>query len=168
MISHPRHASPPRLMAHQPIRSPTTLESSTRVHRPESVADNVSFWTDTSKSLGLLIAALVVVICFALIAAIVIVTTVEMYIVTYAGIILLGFGGSTFTKDYAVKYLTYAVSVGLKLMVMGLVVSIGQSILTSTAQGFQNKTNTEVYLVCRLLLEKKTNIIIFTHHYTSH
>ena len=88
-----------------------------------------------------------IVICFALIAAIVIVTLVEMYIVTYAGIILLGFGGSAFTKDYAVKYLTYAVSVGLKMMVMGLVVGIGQSILTSTAQGFQNKTNTEVYIV---------------------
>src|SRR4051812_41387123 len=113
----------------------------------QKLADNVSFWTDTSKSLGLLIAALVVVICFALIAAIVIVTTVEMYIVTYAGIILLGFGGSTFTKDYAVKYLTYAVSVGLKLMVMGLVVSIGQTIITSTASNFQNQSNTEVYIV---------------------
>src|SRR3954452_15359473 len=113
----------------------------------QKLADNVSFWTDTTKSLALLIAALVIVICFALIAAIVIVTMVEMYIVTYAGIILLGFGGSAFTKDYAVKYLTYAVSVGLKLMVMGLVVGIGQSILTSTAQGFQNKTNTEVYIV---------------------
>src|SRR3954462_3758270 len=113
----------------------------------KKLPDNVSFWTDPSKSLGLLIAALVIVICFALIAAIVIVTMVEMYIVTYAGIILLGFGGSAFTKDYAVKYLTYAVSVGLKLVVMGLVVGIGQSILTSTAQGFQNKTNTEVYIV---------------------
>ena len=113
----------------------------------QKLADNVSFWTDTTKSLALLIAALVIVICFALIAAIVIVTMVEMYIVTYAGIILLGFGGSAFTKDYAIKYLTYAVSVGLKLMVMGLVVGIGQSILTSTAQGFQNKTNTEVYIV---------------------
>jgi type IV secretion system protein TrbL len=113
----------------------------------QKLADNVSFWTDTTKSLALLIAALVIVTCFALIAAIVIVTMVEMYIVTYAGIILLGFGGSAFTKDYAVKYLTYAVSVGLKLMVMGLVVGIGQSILTSTAQGFQNKTNTEVYIV---------------------
>src|SRR3954462_8366269 len=113
----------------------------------KKLPDNVSFWTDPSKSLGLLIAALVIVICFALIAAIVIVTMAEMYIVTYAGIILLGFGGSAFTKDYAVKYLPYAVSVDLKLMVMGLVVGIGQSILTSTAQGFQNKTNTEVYMV---------------------
>src|SRR5689334_14829965 len=33
----PRHGSPPRLMAHQPIRSPTSQESLTRVHRPESV-----------------------------------------------------------------------------------------------------------------------------------
>src|SRR5215211_2455999 len=45
----------------------------------QKLADNVSFWTDTTKSLALLIAALVIVTCFALIAAIVIVTMVEMY-----------------------------------------------------------------------------------------
>src|SRR4051794_6941045 len=39
MISNPRHASPPRLMAHQPTRFPTTQESSARVHRPESVSE---------------------------------------------------------------------------------------------------------------------------------
>jgi len=42
MISNPRHGSPPRLMAHQPTRAPTTQESSTRVHRPESVSE--PFW----------------------------------------------------------------------------------------------------------------------------
>ena len=35
MISNPRHASPPRLMAHQPTRFPTTQES-----QPESIARN--------------------------------------------------------------------------------------------------------------------------------
>src|SRR4051794_28375266 len=38
MTSNSRQGSPPRLMAHQPIRSPTTLESPTRVHRPASVS----------------------------------------------------------------------------------------------------------------------------------
>src|SRR4051794_2408472 len=38
MISNPRHGSPPRLMAHQPTRSPTSQESSIRVHRPEPVS----------------------------------------------------------------------------------------------------------------------------------
>ena len=42
MISNPRHASPPRLMAHQPTRFPTTQESSARVHRPESVSTDVA------------------------------------------------------------------------------------------------------------------------------
>src|SRR5215207_433084 len=113
----------------------------------QKVVQNVSFWSDTSKSVGLIIAALVVVFCFALLAAIVIVTIVEMYIVTYAGIILLGFGGSNFTKDYAVKYLTYAVSVGLKLMVMALVVSIGEGIITSIANSFSNSSTKDVFTV---------------------
>jgi len=112
----------------------------------QKVVQNVSFWSDTSKSVGLIIAALVVVFCFALLAAIVIVTIVEMYIVTYAGIILLGFGGSNFTKDYAVKY-PYAVSVGLKLMVMALVVSIGEGIITSIANSFSNSSTKDVFTV---------------------
>src|SRR4051812_39867204 len=37
MISNPRHGWPPRLMPHQPTRCSTTLESSTRVHRPDPV-----------------------------------------------------------------------------------------------------------------------------------
>ena len=86
-----------------------------------------------------LIAALVIVVCFALIAAMMIVTLVEMYIVSYAGIILLGFGGSSFTKDYAVKYLTYAVSVGIKIMMMTLVVSVGQSIHDRSGSELQRR-----------------------------
>src|SRR5206468_2674069 len=113
----------------------------------QNILNEVSLWKDAGKAIVLCLAAFIIIVCFALIAVMMIVTLVEVAIVTYAGIILLGFGGSAFTKDYAVKYLTYAVSVGLKLMVMGLVVGIGQSILTSTAQGFQNKTNTEVYIV---------------------
>src|SRR5690242_12332114 len=42
MLSNPRHGSPPRLIAHQPTRAPTTQESSIRVHRPESVSLQIS------------------------------------------------------------------------------------------------------------------------------
>ena len=86
----------------------------------QKILNEVSLWKDAGKAIVLCLAAfIIIVICFALIAAIMIVTLVELSIVPYAGIILLGFGGSAFTKDYAVKYLTYAVSVGMKLMVMG-------------------------------------------------
>src|SRR3954447_17342330 len=46
MTSNPRHGSPPRLMAHQPIRSPTTQECAARVHRPESVSVCGLSWPD--------------------------------------------------------------------------------------------------------------------------
>src|SRR5215208_6560897 len=48
MISNPRHGSPPRLMAHQPTRFPTTQESSIRVYRP----DPVSFPLSSQPRLG--------------------------------------------------------------------------------------------------------------------
>ena len=76
-----------------------------------------------------------------------IVTLVEVAIVSYAGIILLGFGGSSFTKDYAVKYLTYAVSVGIKIMMMTLVVSVGQSIMIAQAQNFKGDNINEIIVV---------------------
>ena len=84
----------------------------------QKILNEVSLWKDAGKAIVLCIAAFIIIVCFALIAAMMIVTLVEVAIVSYAGIILLGFGGSSFTKDYAVKYLTYAVSVGIKIMMM--------------------------------------------------
>ncbi|GEJ56653.1 P-type conjugative transfer protein TrbL [Anaeromyxobacter diazotrophicus] len=80
-------------------------------------------------SLGFLISALVVVICFALIAASLVVALVEMYVVTSAGVLFMGFGGSRFTKEIALRMLVYAVSVGAKLFVISLVVGLGESMI---------------------------------------
>ena len=102
---------------------------------------------DAGKAIVLCIAAFIIIVCFALIAAMMIVTLVEVAIVSYAGIILLGFGGSSFTKDYAVKYVTYAVSVGIKIMMMTLVVSVGQSIMIAQAQNFKGDNINEIIVV---------------------
>ncbi len=56
----------------------------------------------------------VVVICFSLVAAIFVSVMVEMYVGLLAGMIMLGLGGSSFTKDFAVRYLVYAFGVGMK------------------------------------------------------
>ncbi len=80
-------------------------------------------------------------VCFALIAAFLVLALVESYIVISAGVIFMGFGGSRFTKDYALKILIYAMSVGAKLFVMQLIVGLGQQIFNQLMQNFQTNTS---------------------------
>ncbi len=97
-------------------------------------------------SLGLIVCALVILVCFALIAAFLILALVESYIVISAGVLLMGFGGSRWTKDYALKVITYAVSVGAKLFVLQLLVALGQQIFTSLAQNFETSLS-DIFVV---------------------
>ncbi|MDA8232800.1 MAG: P-type conjugative transfer protein TrbL [Magnetospirillum sp.] len=81
--------------------------------------DQFSLWPDKiGIAIALLIAGIAIVICLVLIAAMLIETTIESYFVQYAGIVFFGFGGTRWTKDYAIKILSYAVSVGAKLFAL--------------------------------------------------
>ena len=79
-------------------------------------------------------AMVVVVISFSLVAAIFVAVMVEMYVGLLAGMIMLGLGGSSFTKDFAVRYLVYAFSVGMKLMALVMIARIGSDILLGLAE----------------------------------
>ncbi len=76
------------------------------------------------------VTALIVMISFALIAAELVVSLVESYIVVSAGILLLGFSANRFTAQYTSKYLSYAVSVGVKLFVLYLIIGVGSILAT--------------------------------------
>lgn len=75
----------------------------------------------------------VVVVCFSLVAAIFVAVMVEMYVGLLAGMIMLGLGGSSFTKDFAIRYLVYAFSVGMKLMALVMIARIGSETLLGLA-----------------------------------
>lgn len=105
----------------------------------DQMTSAVSFWDSAVDSLGLLFAALIVIIVFALISAYLVMTMVEIWIVLYAGIILLGFGASRFTKDFALKYLIYALSVGMKLFLMMLIIGIGQTFINQWVANWENQ-----------------------------
>ncbi len=100
------------------------------------VLDKLSVWSP-GNSVALLIAALVIIVCFALITAQIVFIKCEAYITMSAGILLLGFGGSSFTKEYAINFMRYAFSVAFKLFVLQLLVGVGLSFIlefeTSTA-----------------------------------
>jgi type IV secretion system protein TrbL len=75
----------------------------------------------------------VVVICFSLVAAIFVAVMVEMYVGLLASMIILGLGGSSSTKDFAIRYLIYAFGVGMKLMVLVMIAKIGLEVLLGVA-----------------------------------
>ena len=101
------------------------------------ISQNVSWW-HAESSLALLIAALIIIIVFALLAAMLLLVLIEMYIAINGGVILLGFGGCSWTSDFAKKYLLYCVSVGMKLMVIQLLIGLGQQMIMNWCDNIQN------------------------------
>ncbi|MGX9393904.1 P-type conjugative transfer protein TrbL (plasmid) [Nitrobacteraceae bacterium UC4446_H13] len=88
---------------------------------------------DNALAIAAVLAMVVVVVAFSLVAAIFVSVMVEMYVGLLAGMIMLGLGGSSFTKDFTVRYLVYAFSVGMKLMALVMIARIGSEVLLGLA-----------------------------------
>jgi type IV secretion system protein VirB6/type IV secretion system protein TrbL len=78
--------------------------------------------------------ALVILALFGLIAVNMMLLTIAGWILAYAGIFFLGFGGSRWTSDIAIAFYKNVLMVGTQLMVMILIVGIGQSFLSDLIQ----------------------------------
>ena len=110
------------------------------------MSEKISFglFQDNALALAAALAMIVSVIAFSLVAAIFVSVLLEMYVGLMAGMIMLGLGGSSFTKDFAVRYLVYAFSVGMKLMSLVMIAKIGSDVLiglaNDTAVGDQYQT----------------------------
>lgn len=99
------------------------------------MSEKVQFglFEDNALAISAAFAMIVTVIAFSLVAAIFVSVMVEMYIGLLAGMIMLGLGGSSFTKDFAIRYLVYAFSVGMKLMSLVMISRIGSEVLIGLA-----------------------------------
>ncbi|TCU08661.1 type IV secretion system protein TrbL [Rhizobium sullae] len=99
------------------------------------MSERVQFglFEDNALAISAAFAMVVTVIAFSLVAAIFVSVMVEMYIGLLAGMIMLGLGGSSYTKDFAVRYLIYAFSVGMKLMALVMISRIGSEVLIGLA-----------------------------------
>lgn len=99
------------------------------------MSEKVQFglFEDNALAISAAFAMLVTVVAFSLVAAIFVSVMVEMYLGLLAGMIMLGLGGSSFTKDFAIRYLVYAFSVGMKLMGLVMISRIGSEVLIGLA-----------------------------------
>ena len=75
-----------------------------------STATGSSIWSPAA-SVGLIIAGLVIEVCFALIAACMVLALVESYLIISMGVLFMAFGGTRWTKDFAISTVRYTVSV---------------------------------------------------------
>jgi type IV secretion system protein TrbL len=110
------------------------------------VLSQMSVW-HPAASAGLMVAGIVIEVCFALIAAAMVLAVVESFLVISMGVLFMAFGGTQWTKDVAVSTVRYTISVGAKLFVLQLLVSIGMSFIQSWANSFTNLTDSSLCIL---------------------
>ena len=109
------------------------FDAGIRVASQMSQQAKFGVFQDNALAIAAVLAMGIVVICFSLVAAIFVSVMVEMYVGLLAGMIMLGLGGSSYTKDFAVRYLVYAFGVGMKLMALVMIAKIGSQVLLGLA-----------------------------------
>jgi type IV secretion system protein TrbL len=82
-----------------------------------------------SQAIISMMIGLVILFLFGLIAVNMMLLNIAGWILAYAGIFFLGFGGSRWTSDIAIAFYKCVLMVGAQLMTMMLVVGIGQSFI---------------------------------------
>lgn len=85
-------------------------------------------WTPVASTVGIIMSCVVLVV-LALIGVNLLVLYVSTWILAYAGIFFLGFGGSRWTSDMAINYYRTVLSMGAQMAGMVLVVGIGFSFI---------------------------------------
>ena len=88
-------------------------------------ASTSAFFTKPGSSLALVFAAIIIVLSYGIITLQFIVAMVESYIIVAAGFIFIGFGGSRWTVPYTERYIGLAVSTGVKIMLLYLLIGAG-------------------------------------------
>ena len=110
------------------------------------VLSQMSIW-HPEASAGLMVAGIVIEVCFALMAACMVLALVESFLIISMGVLFMAFGGTQWTKDFAISTVRYTVSVGAKLFVLQLLVSIGASLIQSWANSFTDITDASLCIL---------------------
>jgi type IV secretion system protein TrbL len=88
------------------------------------------------------LAAILTVLGFVAITVQFVVAMIESYIVVSAGMIFLGFGGSRWTAPYVERQIGYAVSTGVKIMLLYMLIGLGMTLSDTWITDAQNVMTT--------------------------
>ncbi|MEO7129669.1 MAG: P-type conjugative transfer protein TrbL, partial [Rhodoferax sp.] len=125
-----------------------------------TVLTKSSVWSPVNSALGIAV-GLVILVVLALVAVNMLILLVSGWILAYAGIFFLGFGGSRWTSDMAINYYKTVLGVAAALMSMTLLVGIGQAFLNQyySTIGEAGFSDLAVILVVALVLLHLVNKI---------
>jgi len=76
----------------------------------------------------------------------------ENYIVGSLGLILLGFGGSDYTRNYALSYIKALVHIGFKLFLVTVIIYVGAYSFTRTTGGMVGSGAESLIQTCMMLI----------------
>ncbi len=99
----------------------------------------------------MLIASIIVLVILALIAVNMLLLLVSAWLLAYAGIFLLGFGGSRWTSEIAINFYKSVLGVGVQLFTMTFLIGVGKSFLDQYYNAFQSSTP-DLNSLCVLLV----------------
>lgn len=99
----------------------------------------------------MLAAAIVVLVILALIAVNMLLLLVSAWLLAYAGIFLLGFGGSRWTSDIAINFYKTVLGIGIQLFTMTFLIGVGKSFLDQYYRAFASGTP-DLNSLCVLLI----------------
>jgi type IV secretion system protein VirB6/type IV secretion system protein TrbL len=120
----------------------------------QNTMKHINFLAPESLVVPVIISLLILIVC-ALIAVNMILLLCAAWVVVYAGIIFLGFGGCRWTSDMAINYYRTVLGVGVSLMTMQLIIGIGvkclQDLVTSTGQMLDAPTLAVIMVACIIL-----------------
>lgn len=92
------------------------------------VVDASSIWSPATTTVGLLLAAVILVV-LALVGVNMLIILISAWILAYGGVFLLGFGGGRWTQDIAMNYYRTVLSIALQSFAMVLIIGIGKSFI---------------------------------------
>lgn len=128
-----------------------------------AILANISFFSP-GQALAISLAAFLVLICFAFIAAFMFVTLVESYVIINASVLFFGFGGSQWTREYAIAPIRFAVAVGAKLFVLTLIIGLILQASREWSAAYQNNeasvmTMAGLALICAYLTKTIPDLV---------
>ena len=91
--------------------------------------------------IGIMLIGIVILVVVAMLAGTMAVALIEMHLVICGGAILIGFGGFEYTRDIALSYLRYSVSIGVKLLMIMIVYALANALLIDWEANFVAATD---------------------------
>lgn len=127
--------------------------------------ENFSAWSPVKGAATLIISGIILVV-LALVGINMLLLLCSAWVLAYAGIFFLGFGGSKWTSDMATNYFKTVLGIGVSLMTMVLLVGVGTSVINEYHKQLSESINLQelgilmvVSITLLLLVDKLPSMV---------